>query len=270
MPRATAASGLDDEVAVPDGVERVGGHAVEAELRGRRLAVERVAGAGQRAGAQRRRRSARRRASARRPRSRSSISTYARRWWANRTGWAGWMWVCRAGRRRAPLGQGDERALDPTTRVEPSTARRIQSRRSVATWSLRERPVWSLPATAPSRSVRAASRLRWTSSSAGSQRARRPRRRRRRASSPATSVATSASASMPARPRPRTWAIEPSRSSAASSVDVDRRPKAATSLVAPGREPSAPEPHRPLRSPATALSPRLPANHAVIRQGPGR
>ena len=36
---------------------------------------------------------ARRAASANRPRSRSSISTYASRWCANRTGWAGWTWV---------------------------------------------------------------------------------------------------------------------------------------------------------------------------------
>ena len=42
---------LDDEVAVADGIERVRRHAVEAELRGRRLAIERVAGAGERAAA---------------------------------------------------------------------------------------------------------------------------------------------------------------------------------------------------------------------------
>ena len=40
---------LDDEVAIADGVERVRGDAVEPELRRGRLAVERVAGAGQRA-----------------------------------------------------------------------------------------------------------------------------------------------------------------------------------------------------------------------------
>ena len=44
---------LDDEVAVADGVERVRGHALEPELLRRRLAIERIAGAGERAGAQR-------------------------------------------------------------------------------------------------------------------------------------------------------------------------------------------------------------------------
>ena len=45
---------LDDEVPVADGIERVGGHAVEPELRGRGLAIERVAGPGQRPGTERR------------------------------------------------------------------------------------------------------------------------------------------------------------------------------------------------------------------------
>ena len=45
---------LDHEVAIRDGVERVRGHTVEAELAGRLLAVERVARAGQRASPQRR------------------------------------------------------------------------------------------------------------------------------------------------------------------------------------------------------------------------
>ena len=46
--------------------------------------------------------------------------------------------------------------------------RRSHSRRSVATWSLRERPVWSLPATAPIRRVSSISMLMWMSSSSGS------------------------------------------------------------------------------------------------------
>ncbi len=45
---------LHDEVAVRDRVQRVGGDAVEAELPGRRLAIERIARARQRPGAQRR------------------------------------------------------------------------------------------------------------------------------------------------------------------------------------------------------------------------
>ena len=46
--------GLDHEVAIRDGVERVRADAVEAELRGRGFAIERVAGARERARAQRR------------------------------------------------------------------------------------------------------------------------------------------------------------------------------------------------------------------------
>ena len=65
---------LDDEVAVGDGVERVRGDAVEAELRCGRLAVERVARAREGAGPSGETLS-RRRASASRPRSRSAIST---------------------------------------------------------------------------------------------------------------------------------------------------------------------------------------------------
>ena len=49
------------------------------------------------------------------------------------------------------LGEPDERPLEvergPTS--SSSIARRVQSRRSVATWSLRDRPVWSLPGERP-------------------------------------------------------------------------------------------------------------------------
>ena len=51
------------------------------------------------------------------------------------------------------LGEADERALErrAVAASRRSIARRVQSRRSVATWSLRERPVCSLPATGPIR-----------------------------------------------------------------------------------------------------------------------
>ena len=45
---------LDHEVPVRDGIERVGGHAIEAQLGRRGLPIERVAGPGERPGAQRR------------------------------------------------------------------------------------------------------------------------------------------------------------------------------------------------------------------------
>ena len=66
---------LDDEIPVADGVERVGGHAVEAELGGDRLAIDRIAGSRERAGTERadvRAPAGIRRAATR---SRSSIST---------------------------------------------------------------------------------------------------------------------------------------------------------------------------------------------------
>ena len=98
-----------------------------------------------------------------------------------------------------------------------SIARRVQRRRSVATWSLRERPVWSRPATGPTRSARADSRLRWTSSRAGSQVKRSAATSSASDSSPVTSSSTCSPVSSPARPSPRTCAIEPEMSSAASS-----------------------------------------------------
>ncbi len=52
--RAVGRQHLDDEVAVRDGIERVARDAIEAELGGGRLAVERVARAGERARAERR------------------------------------------------------------------------------------------------------------------------------------------------------------------------------------------------------------------------
>ena len=119
----------------------------------------------------------------------------------------------------------------PTKASSMVASRRFsQRRRSVATWSLRERPVWSLPATGPMRSARAISMLRWMSSSAGSQAmvpactsASRPRR-------PSPMAAASASSSRPAARSPETWASEPRMSSMASSASTSmERPKSAAS-----------------------------------------
>src|SRR3990170_4995344 len=115
----------------------------------------------------------------------------------------------------------------------PPSVRRSQSRRSSATWSLRERPVWSFAATGPSRSPRAASRLRWTSSSAGSQANLPAATSAVRASSPPTSSASSTAVTSPARASPCTCAIEPRRSSAARarSTSIERVKSAASGSV---------------------------------------
>ena len=90
-----------------------------------------------------------------------------------------------------------------------ATAPRAQSRVSVATWSLRERPVWSFPATAPASSRSSRSTSEWMSSSGAALplglgpalqplgHALQPRRRAR-----ATPPASSTPAPRPA-PRPR-------------------------------------------------------------------
>ena len=65
---------IDDEIAVADRIEAVGGRPVEAERLGGRVAVDREAGPGQRRAAQRAIRSSALRASAKRLRSRTSIS----------------------------------------------------------------------------------------------------------------------------------------------------------------------------------------------------
>jgi hypothetical protein len=108
--------------------------------------------------------------SSRRPRSRSSIST------STRGGGARGGWAARAaggctpgGACRPPLGAGDEREGEAVEGVAHSSqASRAQRRRSVATWSLRERPVCSFAPTSPSRAVRAASTFMCTSSFAAS------------------------------------------------------------------------------------------------------
>ena len=80
--------------------------------------------------------------------------------------------VARAGRRRRPPGPA---GAAPSWRAEhvvghaPTAHRRVHRRRSVATWSLRLRPVWSLAPTSPASSVTRRSTAVWTSSSPGSE-----------------------------------------------------------------------------------------------------
>ena len=69
------------------------------------------------------------------------------------------------------LAAADERPLqvEQAGRRSRSIASRTQSRRSVATWSLRLRPVCSLRPTSPRRSISARSMCMWMSSSSSSE-----------------------------------------------------------------------------------------------------
>ena len=124
----------------------------------------------------------------------------------------------RAGRRRpASVARPSRTSWRAMTSVAmPVSRRRHHSRRSVATWSFRLRPVWSLAPTSPASSVTRRSMAVWTSSSSGREHEAvlgdllaDPVERRRAGSS------TSRSSRIPLRPSPRTWAREPARSSAA-------------------------------------------------------
>ena len=112
--------------------------------------------------------------------------------------------VARAQRSRAPA-----RARRSPHRARP--ARRCsQSRRSVATWSLRERPVWSLPATGP---MRARERHLEVEVDVLERRVPRDRTgpdvRLERAQARRPELSASSSVSRPARRSPPTWAREP-------------------------------------------------------------
>src|SRR3954451_7721983 len=102
-----------------------------------------------------------------------------------------------------------------------SMERRVHSRKSVATWSFRDRPVWSFPATGPTFAASAASTFMWTSSRAGSQSRRPASISAARASSPSTRLTTSSALRIPARPSPWTWAIDPVMSSPASAASTE-------------------------------------------------
>ena len=149
------------------------------------------------------------------------------------------------------LGEADERALE--RRRSPassrSIARRVQSRRSVATWSLREPAGVELPADRPD--PLGEQRLevevdvlegrvpgdRVPASTSAAE------RRRARARAPRTS----SSVSSPARPSPRTWAIEPGDVVERElGVDVDRPGEVRHPRIRlASLEPAAPEPHAP-------------------------
>ena len=240
---AAAASDLDDEVAVAHGVERVARDALEPELGGGRLAVERVAGARERARPERRdvrRGGARRRAGrGRAPASRRRRAGGGRAAPAGRAGCAS----CpgrtaspsRSARPTSARSRPTSAGVQPVDRPAQSTAAR-----SVATWSLRERPVWSFPPTGPDRARSSSvSRFMWTSSRAGSHSTAPASTSARSETSPRSSVATSSSVSSPARPSPRTCAIEPAMSSSASaaSTSIERVKSAIRASGPPSNRP---------------------------------
>ena len=160
---------LGHEVPVGDGVEAVVEDAGEAEVGRRRRGVERQRRAGQRAGAERRHVEA----------GRPSPAAGRRRGRAPSRGPAGGGPAAPAG----PAAGGCSRAGRRRPRRRPARAapaggrgrapRRLgssslhQSRRSVATWSLRLRPVWSLAPAGPASSVTRRSTAVWMSSSVG-------------------------------------------------------------------------------------------------------
>ena len=192
MQSATAARTSTDEVAVAR-PRRASSRSRPSNpsSRGGRLAVERVAGAGQRARPRAARRSP---AAGSRPAGRGRARASRRRpAGGGRGGPAG---PAGCGSSRAGSRSPSRSASPTSARSRPRTAassasivRRSQSRRSVATWSLRERPVWSLPGQRPD--PRRRGRPRGSCGrprGPGPRRACRPRPRPAGASSPATSV----------------------------------------------------------------------------------
>ena len=146
---AAAEQIIEREVAVGDGVERVGRRPVEAERHRGRLAVDREAGAGQRRGTERafvhpcpgvgEARAVARAASRNRP---SDDGPRV-------TGCADWRWV-KPGITVSACSSARPTSTRCSARISvasaSSIASRTHSRKSVATWSLRERAVCSRPA----------------------------------------------------------------------------------------------------------------------------
>ncbi len=95
-------------------------------------------------------------------------------------------------------------------------ASRVHSRMSVATWSLRLRPVWSLPPTSPTSSTSALSTFMWTSSRSSLQAIFPARMVSRTFSRPARIARASSSETTPTFASMVTWAREPSMSCSAS------------------------------------------------------
>ena len=159
--------------------------------------------------------SARRPASWKRPTSLARAKPWAASWKAHSTGWAGWRWVSPGTTASGPAARpAPTRASISPARASTASAQACLSHRcrSVATWSLRLRPVWSLPPAGPTSSVRRRSTALWTSSSP-SAKANLPD-----SSSPATWARPSSrsllspTSSTPAPTRPRTWARLPATS----------------------------------------------------------
>ena len=158
------------------GVEGVVEHGGEAEVGGHPRRVERQRRPGQRSGAQR----------ARRPGGGGSRAGGRRRGPAPSRGPAGGGPAApagpaaggcsRAGRRRRPAGPGRAAPAGARAPGRPpaSSSRLVNRRRSVATWSLRLRPVCSLAPAGPAISVTRRSTAVWMSSSDGHERRRSP------------------------------------------------------------------------------------------------
>ena len=108
-----------------------------------------------------------------------------------------------AGHRPVAVGLGEAAAAAPSPRAQRRIARREAAlttiAMSVATWSLRERPVWSLPARAPISSPSSRSIAMWMSSSDSSKAKPGASIRARTRSRPAAISSASASVSTPTR-----------------------------------------------------------------------
>ena len=158
---------VEDEVAVGDGVERVRRDAVEAELGGDHPAVGVEVHAGERARAERQVRDLRPgeaealAVALEHPDVREQVVPEVDRLRALQVR------VARAAAsRRAPRAASSSADIRSSIRsIASSAASRTNSATSVATWSLRERAVWSLPPTGPAISVRRRSTAMWMSSS---------------------------------------------------------------------------------------------------------
>ena len=124
---------------------------------------------------------------------------------------------------RAAASRGGARPARPAPSISSSSSARAAREwartsraTSVATWSLRERAVCSLPPTGPTSSVRRRSTAMWMSSSAGSTRNESEATSSRTRASPRSSSARSPPSMIPARASMRAWASELSMSYGAS------------------------------------------------------